>query len=115
MSKKILIVEDEAITALDMRFELEDLNYKVYTADNAEASFKICEKYHPDLILVDINIKGDMNGLEMAEILADKGYKIIFLSAYEANKENFKNTKDSLYLNKPIDIHELAEIIENDD
>lgn len=112
MSHKILLVEDEAIIALDIRFKLEDLGYTVFTADNGKDGIEICEKENPDLIVADINIKGDMNGIEMAEILSQKGFKVIFLSANPNNIEiNLKEGEELIYIKKPLNINDFTETI----
>lgn len=112
MAKKILIVEDEAIIALDVRFKLEDMGHQVLTADNADDGIEICEKENPDLIIADINIKGDKNGIEMAEILSEKGFKVIFLSANPNNVEiNLREGEELIYIRKPLNLHLFTETI----
>lgn len=112
MTNKILLVEDEAIIALDIRFKLEDLGYAVFVADNAADAIDICEKENPDLIIADINIKGDMNGIEMAEFLSPKGFKVIFLSANPDNVDiNLKDGEELIYIKKPLNINDFTETI----
>lgn len=112
MINQILVVEDEAITALDLKFQIEDEGYKVFIADNAEDAYKICSKEEIDLVVADINIKGNVNGIEMAEKLSYDDIKIIFLSANPNNvKINLKNNEEPIYVKKPINISDFITII----
>ena len=61
---KILIVEDELITATDMRFTLEDMGYEVVgTASTGEKAIEISKNENLDVVLMDVNLKGKMNGI----------------------------------------------------
>lgn len=112
MTIQILVVEDEAITALDIKFQLEDAGYTVFVADNASDAYDICEKENIDLVVADINIKGDVDGIEMAENLSQKDIKIVFLSANPNNVDiHLKNDEDPIYVKKPINISDFIEII----
>ena len=68
MSKaSILIVEDERIVAMDIQNSLENLGYAIVgQADRGEDAVKKTEELHPDLILMDIGLKGEMDGIEAA-------------------------------------------------
>lgn len=113
MTKQILVVEDEAITALDIRFQLEDLGYKVFVTDNAKDAFDICNDNDICLVVADINIKGDVDGIEMAEKLSYNDIKIIFLSANPNNvKIHLKDDETPVYIKKPINIGEFTHIVE---
>lgn len=61
---RVLIVEDEAILALMTRINLEDLGYEVVgIADTGNEAIEIANKETPDFILMDIVIKGSLNGV----------------------------------------------------
>ena len=83
-SARIMIVEDESIVAMGIKSKLEDLGYTVVGInargrDAVETAFKT----KPDLILMDIVLKGDMDGIEAAEaIRAHLDVPIIYLTAY---------------------------------
>lgn len=110
----ILVVEDEAITALDVRFQLEDKGYTVFVSDNAEKAFEISEEEDIDLLVADINIKGEINGIEMAEEISKKGIKVIFLSANPNNVSiKLEGQEEVLYVKKPININDFSEVIES--
>ena len=80
--KTIMIVEDEAITAMDLRFTLEDLGYKVIaTVDNGYDAIDTAAELCPDLTIMDINLKGEMSGIEAAEKILEFDLPVIYLTA----------------------------------
>ena len=112
MVKQILVVEDEAITALDVRFQLEDAGYNVFVADNAADAYDICDKEEIDLVVADINIKGDVDGIEMAEKISQDDIKVVFLSANPNNVDiHLKNDEEPIYIKKPINISDFIKVI----
>ncbi|MGN1321456.1 MAG: response regulator [Methanosphaera sp.] len=83
MKNTILIVEDEPITALDLKFTLEELGYNVIDiTDNGQDAINIAAETSPDLTIMDINLKGEMNGIEAAKKLSELNLPVIFLTAY---------------------------------
>ncbi len=83
MKNTILIVEDESITALDLKFTLEELGYKVIDiTDNGQDAINIAAETSPDLTIMDINLKGEMNGIDAAKKLSELNLPVIFLTAY---------------------------------
>ena len=65
---KILVVEDEAITGMDIRRSLVEMGYSVVAiATTGELAVRKASELHPDLILMDIMLAGKMNGIEAAE------------------------------------------------
>ncbi|MEI6841177.1 MAG: response regulator, partial [Methanomicrobiales archaeon] len=80
----ILVVEDERIIATDLRGSLQDLGYKVPAiASSGESAIELVEKYHPDLILMDIFLDGEMTGIEAADrINLRHDIPVIFLTAF---------------------------------
>jgi len=80
--KKILVVEDEFITSADLIENLECLGYDVpASTDTGEEVFDLARKHMPDLILMDINLKGKMTGISAAEeIKKQLDIPIIFLT-----------------------------------
>ncbi len=64
---RIMIVEDEQITAADLEATLKELNYSVPAiVSSGSAAIKKAKSTKPDLVLMDIRIKGDMDGIETA-------------------------------------------------
>ena len=80
---KILIVEDEILVATDIQESLESLGYDVQDAvDTGLKAIHSVEKELPDLVLMDINLKGEMTGIEAAKIINQKhDVPIIYLTA----------------------------------
>ena len=102
---KILIAEDEAISALSMQRALNRSGYDicdlVSTGEKAVAKAK---QEKPDLVIMDVILNGRMNGIEAAmEIRSLADIPIVFLTGYEEEKlfERIKSIKSSTYLIKP--------------
>lgn len=116
-SAAILIVEDEMIVALDLQDRLQRLGYSVSeTAMSGQEALKMAEEMRPDLIFMDIGLKGDMDGIEVArQIHARFAIPIVFLTAYgDANtRQRAEATSPAAFLAKPFDETELARAIEN--
>ncbi len=117
MSKaNILIVEDESIIALDIRSNLESHGYQVVgQADRGEDAIKKAGELHPDLILMDINLKGEMDGIEAAaKIRAQFDLPVIFLTAFadQTTLERARQAEPYGYILKPFEEHELTIAIE---
>ena len=115
---KILIVEDERIIAEDTKQTLESLGYKVCgIASSGDEAIRIVEDSDPDLILMDIKIKGPIDGIETAEkIHQDKDIPLIYVTAYadEETLQRAKITEPYGYILKPIrknELHTAVEII----
>ncbi len=112
----ILIVEDESIVAEDIRHTLERLGYRVtaVVSSGEEAMTAIAEE-KPVLVLMDIVLQGDMNGIAAAEAIR-RQYQIpvVFLTAYaDANTlEQVKVTEPFGYILKPFEDRELHTAIE---
>ena len=80
--KKILVVEDEYITATALQVSLESLGFEVVgTADTGEDAIKSADELKPDIILMDIKLIGKMNGITAAGIIKQKyDIPVIFLT-----------------------------------
>jgi two-component system, response regulator PdtaR len=108
---KILIVEDQLIIARDIEALLTDWGYEVvgYAASSSEALLMF-DKFQPDLALVDIQIDGTMDGIEVAKSFnATRPIPIVYLTA-QADKgtvERAKTSNPSAYLLKPFDERHL--------
>ena len=117
---KILIVEDENIIALDIRSMLEDLGYMVSAVvSSGEESIQKASKMKPDLVLMDIKLKGSIDGVSAGEeIYKQFRIPIIYLTAYADQAtinriNNGKNGNPSTVINKPFDEGELQTVIDN--
>ena len=114
--KRVLIVEDEVIIAIDLKKKLEKLGHKVL--DIVYDSDKLTDRIQalqPELILLDINIKGSRNGIEMARII-NKEFKIpfIYVTSYtdEQTLTEVKETAPIGYVVKPFTLEDIRVEIE---
>lgn len=84
MKAKILIVEDEIIIAMELKSYLEKLGYIVPSIEtNYDSAIESFKKYLPDLALIDINLKGEKTGIDIAEeINKIKKIPFIYISAF---------------------------------
>jgi len=117
MSKaKILIVEDESLVALDIKSRLKKLGYTVCAiVSNGEEAINLAASNSPDLVLMDIHLKGSMNGIEAAsEIYNRFDIPVIYLTANADNDtfEKAKTTQPLGYLLKPFKEIDLKHTIE---
>lgn len=104
MADKILLVEDESIEALDIKHTLESFGYEVpYVASTGEEAVKKALEIMPDLILMDIILKGKTNGIDAALEIKKFNIPVIFLTAHpeESTIERAKLTEPYGYLTKP--------------
>ena len=112
----LLVVEDEAIVALDLESNLCEIGYSVYgTADNGRAAIAMARHNKPDLVLMDINLKGDMDGIAAAEEIAGAmRIPVVFLTSFSdsATVERAVRTAPYGYVTKPFQIKELRAVIE---
>lgn len=113
---KVLVVEDELLVAADIEESLEILGYTVVgTVATGKAAIESVEKHLPDIILMDIMLKGDMNGIEAANIIRKKhDVPIIYLTA-NADLGTIEKAKISLpygYIIKPFTEKDLQTNIE---
>ena len=113
---KVMIVEDEAIFADRLELLVEDLGYEhLVTVDNSMAALAQMFTNPPDLILMDINIVGDLDGIQLAEKINEKQVTpIIFITSFR-DKETFDRalkTGPVAFLLKPFDELQLQRSIE---
>ncbi len=114
MNERILIVEDEAITALDLKYSLEELGYEVIdTVDTGQDAIDTATETIPDVVLMDIKLKGDMEGIEAAEIISKLGVPIVYLTA-NTDTDTFQKSKGAYgFISKPYDISKLNETLKS--
>lgn len=116
MQKKILIVEDEPIIALELSERLQQNGYLISgIASNGSEAQKKFKVNITDLILLDISLKGDINGIELAEIIRQTSdIPIIYITAFsdQATLAKAKLTQPSGFLLKPFNQRELETTIE---
>ncbi len=115
-SSSILIVEDESIVALNMKRALSSLGYRVLgPASTGEKALSLVEIEGPDLVLLDIKLKGEMDGIQVAERIRSRHrIPVVFVTAYsdDATLARAKLTEPYGYLTKAFVGRELYSTIE---
>ena len=112
----ILIVEDERVLAEDLQQTLIDCGYDVYAiASSAAEAVRIADERRPDLVLMDIRIKGRLDGIETANILRKRfSSGLIFLTAH-GDQEMIRRAKEAEphgFLLKPVSNMQLRTTVE---
>jgi PAS domain S-box-containing protein len=116
VNEKILIVEDKMIVAENLKNKLEKLGYIVgETVASGEEAIKIASESRPDLILMDIRLEGDIDGIDAANQIKKKWkIPVIYVTAY-ADDETLRRasiTESYGYVLKPFELRELRGNIE---
>ncbi len=113
---RIMVVEDEGIIAQDIKNCLENLGYEVpEVVFTGKEAIEKAEKVHPDLVLMDIVLKGDIDGIETAAEIRERfSIPIVYLTAYEDDKtlKRAKMTEPLGYILKPFEERYLRSSIE---
>tara|TARA_B100000959_G_C14958431_1_gene614724 strand:+ start:885 stop:1286 length:402 start_codon:yes stop_codon:yes gene_type:complete len=113
---KILVVEDECIIAKSLCRSLESLGYTALTfAASGERAISLAEKHSPDLVLMDIILKGEMDGIETAGIMRSRfNIPVIYVTSWldQNARERAKSTKPLGYMIKPVRERDLRNTIE---
>lgn len=113
---KVMIVEDEMIVAKDLQRILKKLNYE--TTDPFASGTKALEQLEflrPDFILLDINLKGEMDGIQLAEhVMHDYGIPFVFITAFsdKATLNRAKMAEPYGYIIKPFSEDDIRTTIE---
>ena len=114
-SARILIVEDESIVARDVAAQLCELGYQpVGQARRGADAITLARALQPDLVLMDIHLAGDMDGIAAAQsIVAELGLPVVFLTAFDADAilARAKLIEPYGYLVKPFTIRELRTVL----
>ncbi len=113
---KIMVVDDEVIVVEDLKNRLVDLGYSVVaTAHTGEDAIAKAEETRPDLVIMDIHLRGEMDGIEAAEEIGGRfGISVLYLTAF-SDDETLNRAKATLpfgYLLKPFVERELHSTIE---
>lgn len=113
---RILVVEDESIVALDIKERLESLGYEVPdTVASGERAVQRADALRPDLVLMDIQLQGQMDGVEAADHIRQRfGIPVIYLTANADHPtvQRAKVTEPFGYVIKPFEERELHTTIE---
>lgn len=115
-SLNILIVEDDSVSALLLQRALEKNNHHILgVADSGEKALDLLEESHADIVMMDINLAGELDGITTTEIINEKfDIPVVYLSA-SSDAETLNKvvgTNPSAYVIKPFNIRELNMVIE---
>ncbi|MCC6865064.1 MAG: response regulator [Ignavibacteria bacterium] len=109
--KKIAVVEDEGIVAMDISKCLSNLGFEVvFVADSGEKALELAKISSVDLILMDVELKGKLNGLDTAKTLSEKqDIHVVFLTAFEDENtlKRIGELSPDGYLVKPFEDEQL--------
>jgi len=112
----LLVVEDESIVAMDIKHRAEGLGYRVVgMAASGEEAIELARKEKPDLVLMDIVLKGEMDGIQAADVIKEElNIPVVYLTAYSDEKtlDRAKLTGPFGYIIKPFEDRELHSAIE---
>jgi DNA-binding NarL/FixJ family response regulator len=113
---RALIIEDEALIAEELRERLSSLGFSVIAAvDSADEGVAIATREHPDLVLMDIRLRGKKDDVQAAqEIRSQVDLSIVYLTAHsdEQTVERAKRTDHDGFLLKPFHRGDLQSTIE---
>ncbi len=113
---QILVVEDEAIVALDIQSKLRSRGYEVPAlASSGKEAVEIADALRPDLVLMDIQLEGDVDGVEAAEQIRRRfGTPVVYLTAFSDDQtlQRAKVAEPFGYLLKPFEERKLHVAIE---
>lgn len=116
ITTQILVVEDEAIVATDIANILQVLGYAVpAVASSGEAAIEAAAARRPDLVLMDIRLKGSIDGVKAAREISDRlGIPVVYLTAHADDRtlRRAKITQPYGYILKPFDERDLHVAIE---
>ena len=120
MSKKILIVEDEVLIAFDLKEILEEENHQaIINIPNIRTALDLIDSEKPDLVLIDINLKDNDDGVEIGKFLLKKdNIPYIYITSHtdKSTLDRVKETRPHGFIVKPfkpIDVKTTIEIVLN--
>lgn len=116
MKPRIIIIEDEALIAAEIRYSLEELGYSVVGhAMNGDKALDLFASTPADLVLLDISIKGTLSGIDLAKVLNEKyGTPFVYLTSFSdpVTLSKVKETSPYGYIVKPFNQDDLRVNIE---
>jgi two-component system cell cycle sensor histidine kinase/response regulator CckA len=116
LKHKIMIVEDNYVVSKDIQEMLHELGYGISsTTDTGTEAVQLAGKGHPDIILMDIKLKGNMDGIEASKLIHEYyNIPVIYITGYadDYTLQRAKTTEPSGYILKPIKKEDLHTAIE---
>jgi CheY-like chemotaxis protein len=114
---KILVVEDEAVIALDFQLRLEEMGHHVKTVSSGEMALKLMDNENFNLVFMDVSLNGELDGIETARIIRNENPNIhvVFVTgSSDLNQvKDIDTDEECKYLSKPLEGTALKEIIGN--
>jgi CheY-like chemotaxis protein len=109
-----MLVEDELIIAADLKNRLEDMGCQVVAiVSSGHEAMEAASKHHPQMVFMDIRLKGQMNGIEAARLIQSKApVRFVFMTAQTDNDTQtyIKNMPHSQIISKPIFDTDLVDV-----
>ena len=103
---RVLVVDDERLVAREIAEDLEELGYEVAaTASTADEALTLARERRPDLVLLDVRIRGPRDGIDAATVLRDRfGIPVVYLTACSDDETltRAKSTDPYAFLVKPV-------------
>jgi YesN/AraC family two-component response regulator len=116
-SKSILIVEDEAILAMEYIIIVREMGYNVTRiAFNGQDAIWLSGQYRPDVVLMDITLAGTMDGIDAAQVIqAQFDIPVVFITGNSDRdtQERASGIKPAGYLQKPLNENKLKTTLDN--
>lgn len=116
VSPRILVVEDEQIVALDIRKKLQSTGYTVVAiADSGASALEQMATYSPDLVIMDVRLRGEMDGIDAALVIQkDFGVPVVYITGYpdEDILHRIQSSSPFGFLLKPFEARELHTVIQ---
>lgn len=114
---RVLVVEDEVIVAMDIAMQLRELGFApVGHATRGEQAIELAGQLRPDLVLMDVQLAGEMDGVTAAQAIRTQfGVPVVFLSAFDSAAAYARAalTEPAGYITKPFDDHDLLAVMES--
>lgn len=111
-AKKILFVEDDRSLAVLYRRAFTRLGYQVELATEGTKALEVIDQAPPDLVVVDVKLTGDLNGLDLlSRILSKHRLPSIINTAYACFQDNFRSWSADAYIIKSSDLTELEQAV----
>ena len=112
---RILVVEDEWIVAHHLLRKLQGMGYQAAAVSSGEQALPFIAKYRPDVVVMDINLAGLLDGIEtVSRLPSDLDISVIYVSSYadEATRTRAHSTQPVGMLTKPYSEEQLKELLE---
>jgi CheY-like chemotaxis protein len=113
----IFLVEDNRLIAFQLSQELTSAGYQITTASSGDEAIRLANTCSPDLILMDVNLDGERDGVEIMKIIHEKNGFIpnIYLTGYTGDEltSSAAKTAPTAILEKPVNSTALMELIES--